>query len=146
MRFIGFLLFSCLFLFSCESAPEPQKPTKINEKETELVSKVNGDDLLEAKEKPKGFVQDKNENHTKIVKKYGEQWDFCTCVLANDSINTASQGNLKEQQLEKLMKRWELVENKCREFMTNPNKTPEERELHEKKVQRCLKENGKKMS
>jgi hypothetical protein len=34
-------------------------------------------------------------------------------------------------------------ENKCKEFLTTPNTTPEEREAHELKVKRCLK-NGRK--
>ena len=37
------------------------------------------------------------------------------------------------------MKRWEFVENKCKEFLTTPNTTPEERVEHELKVNRCLK-------
>lgn len=142
MRIVYFLFLSVFLLFGCKN------PSKSNECEmeadpllTDTISKVNGNDLLDADEKPKGLVKEKQENHAKIVKKYGEQWDFCTCVVAHDSINTVSQNNLGEKQLEKLMKRWEHIEIKCKEFITNPNKTPEERDLHEKKVKKCLSEN-----
>ena len=78
-------------------------------------------------------------NKEKIVKKYGEQWDFCTCVKANDSINNAFEKTLTSKQETKLMARWEDVEIKCKEFLTQPNTTPEERAIHEKKVRKCLK-------
>lgn len=79
------------------------------------------------------------DNHAKIVQKYGEQWDFCTCVLANDSINTAfEKGGMTPAQEEKLMARWEYVENKCKELLITPNTTPEERLKHERKVKKCL--------
>jgi hypothetical protein len=82
------------------------------------------------------------DNHSKIVQKYGEQWDFCTCVIANDSINTAfEKGGMSPAQEEKLMARWEYVDNKCKELLTTPNTTPEERARHDKKVKKCLRMN-----
>ncbi len=81
-------------------------------------------------------------NHEKIVKKYGEQWDFCKCVVANDSITDAFEKTLTPSQETKLMARWEYVDNKCKELTTTPNTTPEERTKHEKRVNKCLKQNG----
>lgn len=91
----------------------------------------------------KAVVQELKENHQKIVQKYGEQWDFCTCVVANDSINDAfEKSGLTPKQEEKLMARWEYVDKKCKELLTTPNTTPEERAKHDKKVLKCLKMNG----
>lgn len=78
------------------------------------------------------------ENNIAIVKKYGAQWDFCSCIAVHDSINKAAQKDLTVQQSDQLMKRWESIENQCKEFLINPNTTPEERSLHEKKVKGCL--------
>jgi len=82
---------------------------------------------------------EKSENHIKIIEKFGEQWDFCTCVLANDSINSAFEKTTTDAETNKLMKRWEHVELKCKEFLTSENKTPEQRIAHELKVKKCLK-------
>lgn len=91
----------------------------------------------------KSVAVEMKENHEKIVKKYGEQWDFCTCVVANDSINTAfEKGGMTPKQEEKVMARWEVVDQKCKELLTTPNTTPEERAKHDKKVMKCLKQNG----
>lgn len=88
--------------------------------------------------------EERKENLAKIVEKYGEQWDFCTCVIANDSINKAfEKGGLTPAQEEKLMARWEEVDNKCKELTTMPNTTPEERIRHEKKVKKCLRNRKK---
>ena len=135
---INGLFFVCLFCTSCISDNGEIKPKAIQKEDK--VAEVTGDELLEVKEKPKKNLKEKQVNHQKIVSKYGKQWDFCSCVQANDSINRASQNGLSEKDALLLMKRWEVVEIKCKEFLTNPNRTPEERELHEKKVAKCLKE------
>lgn len=123
---------------SCNSENTSQKKLKPPiEKSAETI--VTGDNLLNPKNLPKKHSKEKQDNHVKIVAKYGEQWDFCTCIQANDSINKVSEKGLSEKQAEILMKRWEIVENKCKEFLTNPNRTLEEREIHEMKVAKCLK-------
>lgn len=78
-------------------------------------------------------------NHEKIVKKYGEQWDFCKCVVALDSIDDAVE---RGDTSDKLMDRWNHVDNKCKEITTFDNTTPDERAKHDKRVERCLKEAG----
>lgn len=136
-------LFLSLFVISCGSNEEC-KDCQI-EKTIDTVAKT--DDLSTvlkdtATEKRAVSVELK-ENHEKIVKKYGEQWDFCTCVVANDSINDAfEKGGMTPKQEEKLMARWEYVDNKCKEMLTTPNTTPEERAKHDRKVMKCLKQNG----
>ena len=85
------------------------------------------------------------ENRKKIEKKYGEQWDFCACIIANDSINDAFERKPTPQQEQKLMERWDYVDRKCKELTTFDQTTPEERTKHEKRVKKCLKEHGLKM-
>lgn len=76
-----------------------------------------------------------------IEKKHGIQWDFCTCVMANDSLDKAAKNpNLSDADFDKIMERFDVVEEKCKAFrIQNPNQTPEERARHEKKVSDCLK-------
>lgn len=140
--YLQFLALSVL-LISCGSNEEC-KDCKI---ETGKDTVAETDDLKTALKdtatEKKSVSVEMKENHEKIVKKYGEQWDFCTCVVANDSINTAfEKGGMTPKQEEKLMARWEVVDNKCKELLTTPNTTPEERAKHEKKVRKCLKQNG----
>jgi hypothetical protein len=80
------------------------------------------------------------ESIAKIEKKYGEQWDFCHCVVVNDSIDKAIKGGNSD---DKLMARWDIVDKKCQAFrIQDPARTPEEREAHEKRVRKCLKAAG----
>ena len=135
-------LFLGLFVVSCGSNETCKDCEVENNKDT--IEEV--DDLeaaLKDTTEKKSVAIENKENHEKIVKKYGEQWDFCTCVVANDSINDAfEKGNMTPKQEEKLMARWEYVDNKCKELLTTPNTTPEERAKHDKKVMKCLKQNG----
>jgi hypothetical protein len=128
------LLISCVDQKKEEKLPSNQKKSKdstfitpITSKETKKMVKVID---------PK---TEKLEVHAKIVAKYGEQWDFCNCVMKNDSINKALEKTLTDKQTEKLMARWEFVDTKCKDFLTTPNTTPEERSKHEWKVKQCLK-------
>jgi hypothetical protein len=127
-------------IFSCKNEPNPLNNLKT--KEDTDSSEIDSIKIIKDSPKKIEIINEKAEkveNHTKIVEKYGEQWDFCSCVIKNDSINKAFEKNLTDNQSEKLMVRWEFVENKCKEFLTTPNTTPEEREAHELKVKRCLK-------
>lgn len=80
------------------------------------------------------------ESLAKIEEKYGEQWDFCHCVVVNDSIDKAIKAGNTE---DKLIERWDYIDNKCQAFkIQDPSRTPEQREAHERRVKRCLKEAG----
>lgn len=136
-------LFLSLFVISCGSNEE----CKDCQVETNADTVAKTDDLStvlkDTVTEKKAVSVELKENHEKIVKKYGEQWDFCTCVVANDSINDAfEKGGMTPKQEEKLMARWEYVDNKCKEMLTTPNTTPDERAKHDKKVMKCLKQNG----
>ncbi len=77
------------------------------------------------------------ENKVKIEKKYGEQWDFCHCVKANDSLDKVVKSGVDLD--EKFMARFEEVDQKCKAFLVmSPNQTPAERAAHEKKIKNCL--------
>ncbi len=79
-----------------------------------------------------------------ITQKYGEQWDFCDCVVKGDSLNKALKNEkLSDQELDKLLKRFDEIDIKCQAFkIIDPTRTPKERAVHEKKVKKCLKEKG----
>ena len=85
-----------------------------------------------------------NESIAKIEEKYGEQWDFCDCVVKGDSINKAfSKPNLPDAEFDRLAARFDVIDEKCQAFrIQDANRTPEQRELHEKKVKKCLREAG----
>jgi hypothetical protein len=136
-------LFLSLFVISCGSNEECTDCELENSADT--ITKVDNLEtaLKDTVTEKKSISVENKENHAKIVMKYGEQWDFCTCVVANDSINDAfEKGGMTPKQEEKLMARWEYVDNKCKEMLTTPNTTPEERAKHDKKVMKCLKQNG----
>jgi len=83
------------------------------------------------------------ENLVKIEKEHGAQWDFCTCVVKNDSINKAFAQPVSDQTFDKLSDRFDEIDKHCKAFLAqNPNQTPEERIKHEKKVKKCLKAAG----
>lgn len=84
------------------------------------------------------------ESIAKIEEKYGEQWDFCDCVVKGDSINKAfSKPNLPDAEFDRLAARFDVIDEKCQAFrIQDANRTPEQRELHEKKVRKCLRDAG----
>lgn len=96
--------------------------------------------VVEAIKKDKSVDVDFKENKKEIEKVFGEQWDFCHCVIVNDSIDKAvKSGNFDD----KLMERFDEVEVKCKSFLVMDNsRTPEERMLHEKKIKNCLRDAG----
>ena len=72
------------------------------------------------------------ENLAKIEKVHGEQWDFCTCVVKNDSINKAFSQPVSDAQFDRLSLRFDEIDQRCKAFlMQSPNVTPEERIKHE---------------
>lgn len=91
---------------------------------------------------PKAEVAKKQEvaeAQKEIVKKYGEQWDFCTCIVKGDSVNTAMmEDDIADEVFEQLMERSDHIDSKCKHLLVQPNSTPEERDAHNKKVKDCL--------
>jgi hypothetical protein len=133
-RFIFF--FALLTLFGSCFEPKKEKEEPIDEQET----------LEESLEKAKSPVAtvdsvELNKSIEKIEAKYGEQWDFCNCVVKGDSINKAFlKPNLPDKEFERLSNRFDEIDEKCQAFrIQDANRTPEERAIHEKKVKKCLK-------
>ena len=139
MKFTYSLLILLVICFSCT---EKKSKTNSTSTDKQLLKK----DSVKPEIKEIKIISKKNEkteNLNKIIEKFGEQWDFCKCVTANDSINSAFEKTLNDSETNKLMKRWEYVELKCKEFLTSENKTPEQRIEHELKVKKCLKNASK---
>lgn len=136
-------------LFSCENSGEFQVD-KFNYCDDTLNNVIHNDTEGEHKQSnyDMSLVDDKHsqefmESLVEIEKKYGEQWDFCTCVIKNDSINKAFSQPVSDAEFEKLSARFDVIDEKCKAFLVqNPNVTPEERAEHERKVKKCLKEAG----
>lgn len=141
MKFLLSLL-GLVVLFSCSSGEECTDCNAKPDEDTITEIEVNDMESAMARDTAVAPSKEQQENRAKIVKKYGEQWDFCTCIVKNDSITDAFEKKLTPQQEEKLMARWDYVDNKCKELTTFDNTTPEERARHEKRVNKCLKENG----
>lgn len=140
-KFFFYFLFSC-FLFSC-SEEKPSNCTYCgenlnygNSSSGVLIDESNGLITIDTVSGPDEQFE---ENKRKIEAKYGEQWDFCHCIVANDSLDRMVKANVDLD--EKFMARFEEVSNKCQAFLVqSPNITPDERAKHEQKARRCLKE------
>ena len=139
-----------IFLFleiltSCSQTETNSEVIEIETDDTTQVEVVKEDIIpeqavVEAIKKDKSVDVDFKENKKEIEKVFGEQWDFCHCVVVNDSIDKAvKSGNFDD----KLMERFDEVEVKCKSFLVMDNsRTPEERMLHEKKIKNCLRDAG----
>jgi hypothetical protein len=136
------VLFASILLYSCSETKSDciacdQCGSNLNVKEVSLEDAVaqskNSNKVLEDSTELK-------ESIARIEEKYGEQWDFCKCVVLNDSIDKAiKSGNTSDN----LIERWDYIDKKCQVFrIQDPNRTPEEREAHERRVKKCLKESG----
>lgn len=86
-----------------------------------------------------GYIDEDNALTSQIEKKYGEQWEFCDCVVRNDSVNTAIMETDDDGQIDLIIARMDTIEKHCKELLTTPNTTPDERARHERKVNKCLK-------
>jgi hypothetical protein len=144
-----FLYVLCLFvLFSCGEEPTQDLEDLIDvevdsldiedpfENDTVEIVSDYAMDNVDPKER-----REFKENLAQIEKKHGVQWDFCTCVVANDSLDRAVKDpTTNDAEMDKILERFDVVAEKCKAFqIQNPNQTPEERARHEKKVRDCLK-------
>ena len=143
------LLLVFLFIISCSESSDVKTTDYVQEEkevvleESPVEEKAPEVEIQELQKKKDVEVNvDFKENKKVIEKKFGEQWDFCTCVVLNDSIDKAVKaGNMDD----KLMERFDVVDQKCKSFLVMDNsRTPEEMMLHDKKIQKCLREAGMK--
>lgn len=142
-RFVNTIVFLTFFIISSCNSTTAVQEDKSDESslpaEPEGMENAFGPDTIPKKHE----VKEQKENLAKIEKKYGEQWGFCECVVANDSIDRAVKKitDFETPDAEKLLNRFDYVSKKCQAFLgMDANRTPEERQRHEKKVKRCLRE------
>ena len=144
-----FLVASFVALFASCNTSNGNDNTDIVELDTTMVdtssleidtTSVLPDSLQEA-----GYVDETEEVANIIEKKYGEQWDFCDCAVKNDSVNSAIENseNLSDAEFDILFARMDEIDQHCKELLTAPNTTPEERDRHKRKIRKCLKNAGK---
>jgi hypothetical protein len=88
-----------------------------------------------------GYIDEDAALTTQIEKEFGKQWDFCDCVVKNDSVNKAIE-TAADEDFDLLLERMDTIDKHCKEMLTAPNTTPEERDRHKRKVRKCLKEAG----
>lgn len=143
MKFHFVLLVLSIIFFSCKN-DAPSSDATQNQKDSTLVSneKVVEEIVEPAKTVNKDSIKEveKTENQVAITKKYGVQWDFCTCIRTLDSINEAFlEDNLSADGETILENRLSYVDNKCKAITTLPSNTEEDRARHQKKVRDCLK-------
>jgi hypothetical protein len=89
-----------------------------------------------------GYVNDTLAIQNEIEEKYGVQWDFCDCVVKNDSIEKALMETEDDKQIDLILVRMDEVDQHCKTMLNQPNTTPEQRDKHARKVRKCLKEAG----
>lgn len=135
-----FLFSFLLFLSSCGAEEKPvEEPI-----EAEVDSLQLALDNAKSENKPTVDSVELQATVKKIEAKYGEQWDFCDCVVKGDSINKAfMKPNLPDKEFNRLSDRFDEIDQKCQAFrIQDANRTPEERAIHEKKVKKCLRAAG----
>jgi hypothetical protein len=119
----------------CEGEDEEEIITETQvEVIKEEIDTLPPEDLIDSS----GYVTDDNAISAAIVEKYGEQWDFCDCVVKNDSVQTAIE-NASDEDFDRILERMEVIDQHCKEMLTTANRTPEERDAHNRKVRKCLK-------
>ncbi|MEX1190722.1 MAG: hypothetical protein WEA99_02030 [Brumimicrobium sp.] len=134
-----------LILGACNSSNKNNSDEELDKSDS-LETNLNDSALVENIEKDttdtvENYVKDENpdveEAKREIVKKFGIQWDFCTCINKSDSVNTALM-EASDDAFDMVMERSEYIDSKCKEMLVRPNATPEDRLKHDKKVKNCL--------
>lgn len=144
-RYLYIFIFSFLLVTSCNSGIEP-----IEEKQVEELSIPLEEETVEEEDNENPVIEEISsfkkaeeiENKKRIEKVYGKQWGFCECVIKSDSVNIALM-NADDDEFDKVMERSNYIDDKCKQMLTGPNGTPEERSTHKLRVQKCLKQNKK---
>ena len=136
LHIVFILLISFVFV-SCknESIPDDVDANELDIDTTSVVDLLTDIDTVM-------YVSETVENDQikkEIEKKYGKQWDFCDCVRKNDSITKVIDKMGDNDDYDPVFERMEEIDKHCKELLTTPNTTPEERDKHQKRVKKCLK-------
>lgn len=141
MKFIIVLLISSTVFYSCKNDAQDAE-TNTKDKIVDTAKQITNTVELDTIQAPEmAFVDTTPEKSSQeiIEQKFGKQWNFCDCIKANDSINTAMAGeNLSDKDFDILVDRLDVIAQKCKEILVVPNTTVEEREAHKAKVKKCL--------
>lgn len=145
----GFIL-TLLILSSCGDEPKETKPKVDDEVMTDVDSLDAEMDSLDIKSEYDMTTVDAKDRKEfikilkKIEDKYGTQWDFCTCVVKQDSVVKAFDNpDLSDEGMDKLISRSDMIDEKCKAFLSqSASQTPDDRANHEDKVRKCLKAAG----
>jgi hypothetical protein len=142
-------IFSILLIVSCNTSDSVNSETLIDSLDVVKVDtavltvdkqvSLLPDSLIKA-----GYVEETMALATVIEEKFGTQWDFCDCVVKNDSINKVMSDleGVSDEQVDIIFARWDIIDQHCKELTTAPNTTPDERSKYARKVKRCLKNAG----
>lgn len=146
--FLLFFLVACSAQSKKEDVPAPDDEQTITAG-TDTQVNNNQDSFQIESDYDWSVVDNKNvkefkENFVKIEEEYGVQWDFCTCVVKNDSINKAFQKeDIPDTEFDRLSERFDVITERCQAFLVqNSSRTPDERTRHREKVLKCLKDAG----
>ncbi len=139
--FYALLIFP-IILFSCKTNEICEDCDKDNT--DSLADTTNVSDMMMDIDTTTSSAVEMTENLATIEKKYGEQWDFCHCVVANDSVNKAfMKDNISDKEFNRLDLRSTFIMNKCQAFLgLDGSRSPDDRAKHERKVKKCLKDAG----
>lgn len=143
MRKIYFI--SCLVLITSCNSTAKNSVDSIHSKDS--ITLTNGTDSLKTQSNravEEHYETDNNQTTEKIIRqKYGVQWDFCDCIVKNDSIQNAIDlaGDIDDAEFDVLISRFEEIDQHCKSIIASPNTTPDERKAHERRVKKCLKKN-----
>lgn len=131
-------LLGCLgIVISCNSS---HKSNVKNQIQKDSITNSNKDDSLEDGIKEHYEIDQAKTNEKIIQKEYGIQWDFCDCIVKNDSIQKAIDlaGDIDDSEFEALMNRFEEIDQHCKSIIASPSTTPDDRIKHERRVKKCL--------
>ncbi len=134
------IFFVSVFIYSCNGAENSVVNESGNDSlaiDTSMIDTLTIEPIDTAVIDSSGYANEEEVLATVIEEKFGEQWDFCDCVVKNDSVNKAIE-TAGDDEFDALLERMDVIDQHCKEMLTTPNTTPEERSKHERKVNKCL--------
>ncbi len=132
---ISAVCFSISSCCGCWGDEEEETTTTAHIDTHKIDTLTNNDSSLD----DSGYVDNEEEDIANAIEeKYGVQWDFCDCVVKNDSVNGAIEDAESDADFDKVLARMEVIDQHCKELLTTPNTTPDERAKHERRVRKCL--------